>query len=267
MDVGRVGNGGHRILGVQESVVLLHGFGATHRAWDGVRRLLPAQRYLALAPDLPGHGDSAAQRPLTFEGCVAAVLAIAPRRFVLCGYSLGGRIALHVALAQPHRVSRMVLVSATAGIEGERARAERIASDQLLARELLTEPYESFIERWRGQPLFAADPPEVAALAREDQLRNDPTSLAAVLRSIGTGSMAPLWERLGELSMPVTVLAGSRDSKFQELGRRMATLLPHGRMRVVPGGHALALENPAAVAGALGQPQGPSQKGRAGLLG
>lgn len=236
---------------MQESVVLLHGFGATHRAWDGVRRLLPGERYLALAPDLPGHGDAAALRPISFEGCAAGVLAVAPERFVLCGYSMGARIALGVALAEPHRVSRMVLVSATAGIESESEREERIASDELLALELLEGPYEQFIERWRGQPLFAADPPEVAELAREDQRRNEPDSLAAALRSIGTGRMEPLWQRLGELRMPVTVLAGSRDGKFQELGRRMARLLPQGRMQIVPGGHALPLENPAAVAHAL----------------
>lgn len=233
---------------------MLHGFGATHRAWDGVRRLLPAQRYRALAPDLPGHGAASSERPISFEGATSAVLAIAPQRFVLCGYSMGARIALHVALRAPERVSRMVLVGATAGIESASERSERIDSDERLALDLLEGPYEQFIERWRSQPLFAADPPEVARLAREDQLRNQPRALAAVLRAIGTGSMQPLWQRLEELKMPVTVLAGERDQKFQQLGARMAVLLPQGRMRVVPGGHTLPLENPGAVAQALIDP-------------
>ena len=101
-----------------ESVVLLHGFSATSRAWDGVVGLLDRERYLPLALDLPGHGDAAGWgEPITFAGCVAHVLAIAPERFVLCGYSLGGRIALHVALEAPERVARLVLVSTSAGIE------------------------------------------------------------------------------------------------------------------------------------------------------
>src|ERR1700674_2117747 len=96
--------------GVSENIVLLHGFGGTRRAWDGVLAALPAERYRPLALDFPGHGAFAeAQRPITFEGCVEHVLALSPARFTLCGYSLGGRIALHVALAAPERVERLVL--------------------------------------------------------------------------------------------------------------------------------------------------------------
>ncbi len=235
-----------------ENVVLLHGFSGTRRAWDGVIAALDRERYLPLAPDLPGHGESAdAERPITFAGCVAAVLAAAPERFTLCGYSMGGRIALHVALAAPARVTRLVLVASTAGIEDPAARAARRESDRALARQLEEVPFEEFIERWRTQPLFAEDPPEVGALAREDQRRNRPDALAAVLRGVGTGEMEPLWDRLGELSMPVTVVVGDRDSKFLALGRRMVGLLGDAELVVVPGGHGLPLENPNAVAGVL----------------
>jgi 2-succinyl-6-hydroxy-2,4-cyclohexadiene-1-carboxylate synthase len=235
---------------VPETVVLLHGFGGTRRAWDGVIDRLPPERYLPLALDLPGHGEYAdyAPRPISFAGCVAHVLARAPERFALGGYSLGGRIALHVALAAPERVSRLVLVSTTAGIENASERAERSAADHRLADELERVPFEDFVERWRTQPLFAGDPPEVGALAREDQRRNRPDALAAVLRGIGTGEMTPLWGRLSELTMPVTVLAGERDAKFQALARRMVGLLGEAESIVVPGGHGLPLESPAAVA-------------------
>src|ERR1700678_3707912 len=120
-----------------ESVVLLHGFGATPRAWDGVIAALDRERYRPLALDLPGHGAAAdSERPITFASCVAAVLEAAPERFVLAGYSLGGRVALHVALAAPERVARLVLVSSTAGIEDEQQRAERRGADHALADEL-----------------------------------------------------------------------------------------------------------------------------------
>jgi 2-succinyl-6-hydroxy-2,4-cyclohexadiene-1-carboxylate synthase len=241
---------------VPESVVLLHGFSGTHRAWDGVAARLRPERYLARALDLPGHGDAAdvhgvGGEAITFAGCVSHVLDRAPRRFVLCGYSLGGRVALHVALAAPERVARLVLVSTTAGIEGASERAERSASDHRLADELERggwAGFDSFIERWRTQPLFAADPAEVGALAREDQRRNRPDALAAVLRGLGTGEMSPLWEKLPELTMPVTVLVGDRDAKFLALGERMVALLPDAELVIAPGGHGLPLENPEAVA-------------------
>jgi 2-succinyl-6-hydroxy-2,4-cyclohexadiene-1-carboxylate synthase len=234
---------------VPESVVLLHGFSGTHRAWDGVVGRLHPERYLPLALDLPGHGQEAnAERPITFAGCVATVLARAPERFALCGYSLGGRVALHVALAAPERVARLVLVSSSPGIEDEAERAARRLADHRLAGELERIPFEEFIDKWRTQPLFAGDPPEVGAMAREEMRRNDPDALAWVLRGIGTGEMAPLWDRLAELQMPVMVLAGERDAKFQALGREMVELLVNAELVVVPGGHCLPLENPAAVA-------------------
>ncbi len=227
---------------------MLHGFGGTHRAWDGVVELLDRERYRPLPLDLPGHGVEAdAPRPISFAGCVEHVLDANPKRFALCGYSLGGRVALHVALAAPERVERLVLIGVNPGIEAQGERAARRRSDRALADDLERGSYEEFIERWRTQPLFAADPPAVGALAREDQRRNRPDALAAVMRGLGVGEMQPLWDRLPELAMPVTVLVGERDGKFLALGRRMVELLPRGELVVVPGGHGLPLENPAAV--------------------
>lgn len=238
-----------------ETIVLLHGFSGTRHAWDGVAAHLHSQRYRPLALDLPGHGrESELAGPVSFGGCVEHVLERAPSQFTLCGYSMGGRVALHVALAAPERVRRLVAVACSPGIEDSAERAERRRADRELADELERIPYEDFIERWRSQPLFAADPPEVVALAREDQLRNRPAPLASVLRGLGTGEMQPLWRRLCELRMPVSVIAGDRDAKFRALGERMVELLANARMTVVAGGHALPLENPAAVAGALERP-------------
>jgi 2-succinyl-6-hydroxy-2,4-cyclohexadiene-1-carboxylate synthase len=241
---------------VPENLVLLHGFAGTHRAWDGVVDCLDVQRYRPLAVDLPGHGDATdAERPITFAGCASYVLAHSPERFVLCGYSMGGRIALQIALTEPGRVERLVLVSSSPGIESPNERAERRAADRRLAQELEGGSYEEFIERWRTQPLFAGEPAAVGALAREDQRRNRPAAMAAVLRGIGTGEMEPLWERLSELEMAVTVLAGERDERYIEIGRRMAAALPDGHLVVVPGGHGLPLENPQRVARvAMGEP-------------
>lgn len=231
-----------------ESLVLLHGFSGTGRAWDGVVERLRPESYRPLALDLLGHGENAAAATVDFDSCVADVLARSPSRFALCGYSLGGRVALHVALAAPERVTRLALVSTTAGIEDPLERAQRREADRRLADELGRAPFEQFIERWRSQPLFADDPPEVQALACEDQRRNSPQALAAVLRGIGTGEMQPLWGRLGELQMPVSVVVGERDAKFRAIGEPMTCAIERAELRVVPGGHNLPLEAPGALA-------------------
>ena len=70
---------------------------------------------------------------------------------------------------------------------------------------------------------------------------------------MGTGSQEPLWDRLGELGMPLLVMAGERDLRFVEIGRRLvAAVGDAARLAVVPGaGHAAHLERPAELLLAL----------------
>ena len=235
------------------TVVLLHGFAGTGRAWDPVIERLDRERYTPLAPDLRGHGAARDARPIDFGAVVADVLAGAPPQFDLCGYSMGGRIALHVALAAPERVGRLILVATTAGIEDDSERAARRAADEELAAFAETATIEQFADRWTGQPLFANTPPEAARTWREDLLRNDPRALAAVLRGLGAGAMPPLWDRLPELTMPTAVVAGERDAKYVAIARdRLVPAIPHAELVIVPdAGHGLPREAPWAVAAAI----------------
>jgi 2-succinyl-6-hydroxy-2,4-cyclohexadiene-1-carboxylate synthase len=165
---------------------------------------------------------------------------------------MGGRIALQAALAAPERVDRLVLVATTAGIEDPAERDRRRAGDEALADHIEHATIDDFIVRWTAQPLFAGTPPEAAALWHADMLENDPAALAAALRGIGTGVMKPLWDRLSELRMPATVVAGERDAKFVALGQRLANELPNGELVIVDGaGHGIPREDPAAVAAAI----------------
>lgn len=232
--------------------MLLHGFGGTGAAWDAVRGQLPAETYRPLAPDLPGHGAAAARRPCTIEACVEYVLALAPDRFALAGYSMGGRVALALAVRAPERVSALGLVATTAGIADPAGRAARRTADEELAAWIAGHDLEAFADRWLAQPLFAEDPPTAQQAARADIARNTTEGLAASLRQAGTGAMAPLWEHLEALTMPVTVVVGERDARFRALGDRLVAAIPAARTVVVPGaGHALPRAAPGAVAAAL----------------
>jgi 2-succinyl-6-hydroxy-2,4-cyclohexadiene-1-carboxylate synthase len=231
-------------------LVLLHGFTQTRHSWRPVIAALDG-RVRAIAPDLPGHG-SAAARPASFPACTAYVRAFGGERFALCGYSMGGRIALTAALALAPRVERLVLVGASPGIADPAEREQRRAADERLAERIEATGVEAFAEEWGSQPLFAGQPPQVAAAAHADRLRNTPAGLAAALRGLGTGVMEPLWDRLGELAIPVTLIAGARDEKFRALAERMAASLPRARVEIVEGaGHAVQLERPDTVAALL----------------
>lgn len=230
------------------TIVLLHGFTQTGGSWAATIAAL-GERYRALAPDIRGHGSRCAAEPVTFDAVAADVLALAPERFALAGYSMGGRIALDVALRAPGRVSRLILIGASPGLrDGEERRARRVA-DEALADRLGREGIEAFAAEWAALPLLADQPHEVAAAARAERLRQSPAGLAAALRGLGTGAMEPLWDRLGELSMPVTLIAGERDAKFRAIAQQMEAAIPRAALHVVPGaGHAVQLERPGAVA-------------------
>jgi len=237
---------------VPETLVLLHGFAGTHRAWDLVVPELGAERYMPLVPDLPGHGTKAGVRPLTFEACVRAVLAAAPPEFALCGYSFGGRVAQHVALAAPERVTRLILVSTSGGLEDPGERAARRAEDEALADDIEDMTGAAFADRWQAQPVFAGTPDDAAAWWRADLLRNDPRGLADGLRAYGPGVMEPVWDRIGTLRMPVTVVVGARDTKFVGYAERYRSLLPQAGLVVIPGaGHGLPREAPRELAAAI----------------
>jgi len=235
----------------RESVVMLHGFGGTGRSWDDVIAHLP-KSYRSFALDLPGHGDQFdTPKPISFDSCVQSVLERAPERFVLAGYSMGGRIALHIALAAPERIERLVVISTTAGIVEAKERAARRKLDRRLADEIEQGTIEDFSERWRSQAMFAEDPPEVDRLARAEHARNRPEGLAAALRGVGTGEMRPLWDRLTEIQTPTTVLAGRRDRKFVRVSEKMVAVIPEALLQVGGGGHCLLLEQPRIVAAAI----------------
>lgn len=223
-----------------ETIVLLHGFAGTRHTWDPVVSEL-GERYRPVALDLRGSRG--------FEGCVGDVLDAAPGRFALCGYSMGGRIAQHVALAAPERITHLTLVSTTAGIEDEAQRAERRAADEALAEFAELEGVAAFAGRWQDQLLFAGTAPEAARRQREDILRCEPAEIAATLRTVGTGTMEPLWDRLTTLDLPTTVVVGERDKKFVELAKRLVATLPQARLVVLPGaGHGIPREAPQALA-------------------
>ena len=161
-------------------------------------------------------------------------------------YSMGGRIALHRALAEPDRWPALVLVGVSAGVDDPAARR---ATDEELAAWIEERPIEEIVARWEAQPVFATQQPALVEAQRPGRLSHEPKELAAALRTYGQGAMPPVWDRLPELALPVLCLAGELDEKYVAAGERMASLLPSGTFRSIRGaGHAPQLESPHAVA-------------------
>lgn len=234
---------------------MLHGFTQTASSWGRFGQALGLARPL-FGVDLPGHGVAAAVRGdlrQTAEALARAARPLVetpagPGRLDVLGYSMGARMALHLALAHPELLGALVLMSGTPGIVDPEARAARRRRDQALADDLERRAdLEGFIERWMAAPMFATLDPQAAG--REARLANTCAGLASSLRLAGTGSQQPLWGALGRIRAPTLVLTGATDPRFTAIGGAMAQHLPAGTLSVVPGaGHAVHLEQPGVVA-------------------
>jgi 2-succinyl-6-hydroxy-2,4-cyclohexadiene-1-carboxylate synthase len=240
--------------------VLLHGFTHTGRSWAPVIDRLGG-RYDSIACDIRGHGDAADAVPADLEHVISDVEQLAPTRFALVGYSMGGRIALHAALALGPRIERLVLIGASPGIADAGERAQRRAADERLADEIEQSTIEQFSASWARTPVLSGQPPEVLAAVQVDRLRNRPAGLARALRGLGAGALPSIWSALGEIAAPTTLVVGERDEKFTAVAWAMAAQIPDAEIVVVPGaGHAVHLEAPAQIAEIIAEPD--TQRGR-----
>jgi 2-succinyl-6-hydroxy-2,4-cyclohexadiene-1-carboxylate synthase len=234
------------------AVLLLHGFTHTGASWEPVVTAL-GERYRAIRPDIRGHGVASDAQPVTLAAVLADIERIAPERFALGGYSMGGRIALHLALASPERVERLILISASPGVADPTEREERRRADARLAEEIERSSIDEFAKRWAATSLLAGLPGDVLARAQADRRRSTPAGLAQALRGLGTATLPSLWDRLGELTMPVVLVVGERDEKFRAIAARMSERIPTAEVEIVPGvGHAVHLEAPARIADLIG---------------
>jgi 2-succinyl-6-hydroxy-2,4-cyclohexadiene-1-carboxylate synthase len=219
-------------------LVLVHGFTQTGRSWAPLAEHL-ATRHDIVAVDAPGHGGSATIEVDLVTG--AALLGATGGRATYIGYSMGGRLCLHLAIGHPQLVERLVLISATAGIDDAGERAARRRSDEALATSLERAGLDAFLAGWVAQPLFAG----LVEPGLDDRRRNTVAGLASSLRLAGTGTQQPLWERLASFDAPVLLVAGRRDGKFVAAAERMAALFPHATVALVDSaGHTVHLEQP-----------------------
>jgi 2-succinyl-6-hydroxy-2,4-cyclohexadiene-1-carboxylate synthase len=241
-------------------VLVLHGFTGCAESMLAVAAPL-AERRRVLLPDLVGHGRSDVGPPdrCTMPAVVDQLLAVLDDAGVaaadVLGYSMGGRVALHLAVAAPDRVRRVVTVGASAGLADPAERAARVAADEALAARIRADGIERFVADWESQPLFASQArcaPAVLAAQRAQRLACDPEGLARSLEGMGTGAMAPLHDALARLTVPVLLLAGAEDAKFVAAARELAAMLPLGSTGVIEAaGHAAHLEAPSAVVAAV----------------
>ena len=177
----------------------------------------------------------------------------APR---LCGYSLGGRLALHALQAQPKLWQEVFLVSTHLGLELEEEKKTRLALDQKWARKLQEQGWPAFRQEWDAQAVFQSQQaslipntcsktaPLTPSLEQQElfQLAFDHWSLGRQENFI------PFLEEKKPLLPPLTLVVGAADTKFASHAQKAQEQLPFLRLASLPNkGHRVLLEAPEAL--------------------
>jgi 2-succinyl-6-hydroxy-2,4-cyclohexadiene-1-carboxylate synthase len=238
-----------RVGGAGPALTLVHGFTQTGDCWGPLAEALMATHRVTRV-DAPGHGGSSRHGEADLVRG-AELLAATGGSAVLLGYSMGGRLALRTAVDHPDAVRALVLVGATGGIEDPDEREARRLADDALAERMERLGVDAFLEEWLAMDMFAGLP-DWARFAHERR-RNTAQGLAASLRHAGTGTMTPLWDRVGELRMPVLCVTGARDERYGVLAERLvAGIGPHAtHVEIAGAGHAAHLEEADATTAAI----------------
>jgi 2-succinyl-6-hydroxy-2,4-cyclohexadiene-1-carboxylate synthase len=244
----------YQVQGVVGSprLLFLHGFMGQGDDFQEVMAAL-ASTFYCVSVDLPGHGQTQVLLPANgyyldavAEGLLAFLTAHSLLPCGLVGYSMGGRLALHMACQHPEQFTGLVLESASPGLATAAERHQRRQQDETLAQMLEAESWLHVLQRWYDQPIFASlkQSPSFAALMQR-RSANNPQALAQVLRGLGTGQQPSLWTVLPTLQIPITLIVGARDSKFLHMNTVMAASCPSAQLVVLPDcGHTPHYENP-----------------------
>jgi len=250
-----------RIEGEGPPLLLLHGFTGSIETMSDFSAAL-RNHFCVISVDLPGHGrTSVPDDPVwyTFPKCNSVLVHIlnylSIEKCFICGYSMGGRMALVFGATVPSRVAAIATIGASGGIEDKKQRDSRRKEDEKLASFIESEGIEPFVKKWMDHPLFAGQRKlgeTFLGKSCRQRLSNDPYSLACSLRGMGTGVQTPVYRELQQLDIPMLFVAGEEDKKFCDLALQLKTKCQRGCTHFIrQAGHAAHLENRALSAEAV----------------
>ncbi|MFN6525587.1 2-succinyl-6-hydroxy-2,4-cyclohexadiene-1-carboxylate synthase [Nostoc sp. ChiSLP03a] len=236
-------------------ILLLHGFMGNINEFNEAIKLL-AEDFSYLTVDLPGHGKTqvlAGNQYYKIKPTAQAIINLLDElkiyKCFLVGYSMGGRLALYLALNFPERFYKVVLESASPGLPTATERLERIKLDTQIGRKL-TRAFEksdfaAFLSNWYNQPIFGdiKNHPEYDRMI-ESRLQNNPQELDKSLSFMGTGCQPPLWENLQYNTIPMLLLVGEYDQKFISINTEMAKMCEFAQIKIISNAaHNIHFEN------------------------
>ena len=233
--------------GSGSALVLLHGWGMNAAVWDETAAGL-AKHFRLHCVDLPGHGASSACAPYTLDSVADALASALPQRVTVCGWSLGGQVALNWALRKPEQIERLVLLAATPrfvrGAQWDCGIDAAVLDDFACG---LAHDYRATLQRFLAlQARSDAHPRIVLRRLREHLLARGEPDVAALGAGLRLLKESELRDRLERIAQPALILHGERDTLVPlAAGAYLQRVLPHAVIEVFAGtAHALFIAQP-----------------------
>jgi 2-succinyl-6-hydroxy-2,4-cyclohexadiene-1-carboxylate synthase len=223
-------------------LLLLHGWMGNCEDYHQIVEILKS-RFYCIAIDLPGHGktavigsDIAYDFVNTAIGIMQLLDSLEIDRCAIAGYSLGGRLALYLALEFPDRFDRVMLESTSPGLATEIDRQDRITHDLQIIRQLKSDSFSDFVNDWYQQSIFIGIDlqPGFLDLVAARIKDNQPHNLAKSLEYAGLGMQPYLGDRVEVHPQPLLLIAGALDLKFVAIAQFMQRKSPIITVEIIP---------------------------------
>lgn len=168
------------------------------------------------------------------------------KKSTLLGYSMGGRIAVYLAIKYPEYFTKIIIESAQPGIKDEAERKKRINHDKKLVQNLISKPFPEFLKFWYNQHVFATlKSHKNFANLLQSRLKNNPENLAKSLLEIGSGVQPSMWKDLDTIKIPCLLITGEFDIKYQKIFSKMHKEILLSKFIIIRNaGHNAHFENP-----------------------
>ena len=231
--------------------LFLHGFSGSHQSWG---KIIDELDSYCIALDIVGHGDSKflnINYNYSIDDWCSDLYYIIDEleidKIKLCGYSMGGRLAVAFAIKHPDRIEKLILESSSLGLIDDNHKTRRYKEDISLSKTIEQDIYK-FTEKWEKNSLFSNQESrnkEDFLKQKKIRLSHNPFQLSHALKTFSQGNMDSYEDEFRKMNLSITSINGSEDSKYLEIGKKMAQINPRVTQHIIKdANHNVHLESP-----------------------
>ncbi len=230
--------------------LFLHGFLGSNNSWNEIVKLF---KKFSITIDITGHEKNFFEHKdinYSIDNWCCELKNQLDKESIqsinLCGYSMGGRLAICFAQKYPSLIKNLILESTTPGIISKEEKMIRLNSDFMLCYNIVSD-YNKFILEWEQLSLFKNQFKKNKngfINQRKIRLSHNPLQISKSLQVFSQGKLADYYSSLPKFSFPINIITGRFDKKYTSIGKQIDSLCKNSTHYILDCGHNVHLEEP-----------------------